>query len=102
MTKEGDKEDKKKKKVETHFRPQSAKCLSPNKHLQDGNPGDHQGLLTQRGVGNVTGFQRSLLLYPHQSQVQKIPQVLFEQQGISVHSPFLQTGHGSVEIYQGG
>ena len=53
-------------------------------------------------MGNVTGFQRRLLSYPHPSQVQKIPQVLFEQQGISVHSPSLRTGHGSVGIYQGG
>ena len=53
-------------------------------------------------MGNVTGFQRSLLSYPHPSQVQKIPQVLFEQQGVSVHSPSLRTGHGSVGIYQGG
>ena len=88
--------------VETHFRPQSAKCLSPNKHLQDEKPGDYQGLLTQKGVGHVTGFQRRLLSYPHPSQIQKIPPVLFERQGISVHSPSLRTGHGSIEVYQGG
>ena len=89
-------------KVETHFGPQPVKPLSPNKHFQDGNTGNHKGLLTKRGMGHVTGFQRRLLSYPHPSQIQKIPQVLFEQQGISVHSPSIRTSHGSVGIYQGG
>ena len=53
-------------------------------------------------MGNVAGFQRRLLSYPHSPQIQEIPQVLFEQQGISVHSPSLQTGHCSTGIYQGG
>ena len=88
--------------METHFGPQPVKPLSPNKHFQDGNTGDHQGLLTKRGMGHVSGFQRRLLSYPHPSQVPKVPQVLFEQQGISVHSPSLWTGHGSLGIYQGG
>ena len=89
-------------KVETHFGPQPVKPLSPNKHIQDGNTGNHQGLLTKRGMGHVPGFQRRLLSYPHPSQIQKIPQVLFEQQGISVHSPSIRASHGYVGIYQGG
>ena len=89
-------------KVETHFGPQPVKPLSPNKHIQDGNSGNHQGLLTKRGMGHVAGFQRRLLSYPHPSQIQKIPQVLFEHQGISVHSPSIRASHGSVGIYQGG
>ena len=87
--------------MEAHFGPQPVKCLSPNKHIQDGNTGDHQGLLTNRGVGHVSGFQRRLFSYPHPSPVQKIPPVLFEQQGISVHSPSIRSSHGSVGIYQG-
>ena len=89
-------------KVETHFGSQPVKPFSPNKHIQDGNTGNHQGLLTKRGMGHVPGFQRRLLSYPHPSQIQKIPQVLFEQQGISVHSPSIRASHGSVGIYQGG
>ena len=46
--------------VETHFGPQPVKCLSPNKHIQDRNTGDHQGLLTRRGMGQVSGFQRPI------------------------------------------
>ena len=34
--------------METHFRPQSAKCISPNKHIQNGNSGNHQSLFTER------------------------------------------------------
>ena len=81
---------------------QSTQYFSPNKHLQDGDPGNHQGLFTQRGVGHVAGLQRRLLSYPHSPQVQKIPRVLFEQQGISVHSPSFRTDHCSAGIYQGG
>ena len=71
----------------------SAQSFSQNKHFQDGNPRNHQGIFTQRGVGHVAGLQRRLLSYSHSPQIQKIPQVLFEQQGISVHSPSFRTGH---------
>ena len=93
---------KTRQQVASNLGSQSTQSFSQNKHIQDGNTGDHQGLLTKRGMGHVSGFQRRLLSHPHPSQIQKIPQVLFEQQGISVHSPSFRTGHCSTGIYQGG
>ena len=40
--------------VETHYGPQSVKCVSPNRHIQDGNSGNYQSLSVKREVGNVT------------------------------------------------
>ena len=88
--------------VETNFGPQSIKCLSPDKYFQDGNSGDYQSLSSKRGVGHIGGFQRCSFSYPYPSKVQKVPKVLFEQQGISVHSPSLRSGHGSIGVHQGG
>ena len=55
--------------METHFRPQSVKCISPNKHIQNGNSGNHQSLFTERGVGHVAGFQRRLFSHSHSTQI---------------------------------
>ena len=93
---------KTRQQVAANLGSQSTQSFSQNKHIQDGNTGDHPGLIAKRGMGHVSGFQRRLLSHPHPSQIQKIPQVLFEQQGISVHSPSFRTGHCSTGVYQGG
>ena len=93
---------KARQQVASNLGSQSTQSFSPNKQLQDGDSGNHQGIFTQRGVGHIAGLQRHLLSYPHSPQIQKIPQVLFEQQGISVYSPSFWTGHCSAGIYQGG
>ena len=53
-------------------------------------------------MGNVAGFQQHLFSHPNSTQIQEIPKVLFEQQGISVHSPPFRASHSPVGIYQGG
>ena len=58
--------------------------------------------LQKRGVGHVAGFQRCLFSHSHSTQIQKIPKVPFEQQGISVHSLSFWASHSPIGIYQGG
>ena len=40
---------------------------------------DNQSIPTERGVGNIIGFQQHVLPHSHHSQITKIPEVLYEQ-----------------------
>ena len=59
-------------------------------------------LSLQRGVGDVSGFQRRLLPYSNRTKVAEIPQVLPPQSSLSVHSPPLWPLNGSVGVHKGG
>ena len=90
------------KQVEAYFRSESVEQVPPNRHIQDGNSGNHPDLSAKRGVGNIAGFQRCLLPHPHSPPVEEVHEVLSEQMSVPVHCPSLRVGHSSSGIHQGG
>ena len=88
--------------MEAHLGFKSAELLPSNLIFQDGDTRDHPTLPSKRGVGDVSGFQRRLLLYPYRTKVAKIPQVLPPQTSLSVHSSPLRSLNGSVGVHKGG
>ena len=59
------------KQVEAYFRSESVEQIPQNRHIQDGNSGNHPDLSIKRGVGNLTGFQRRILSHPHSPPVEE-------------------------------
>ena len=51
-------------------------------------------------MDNIAGFQRCLCLHSHQSEIEKVPQVLSREESLSVHIPPLRAGHSSSRVYQ--
>ena len=90
------------KQVETNFRSESFEQVPQNRHIQDGNSGNHPDLSTKGGVGNLAGFQQCILSHPHSPQVEEVHEVLPQQTSVPVHCPSLRVGHGSSRVHQGG
>ena len=90
------------KQVEAYFRSESVEQVPQNRHIQDGNSGNHPDLSTKSGVGNLAGFQRCILSHPHSPLVEKVHEVLPEQTNVPVHCPSLRVGHSSSRVHQGG
>ena len=90
------------KQVEAYFRSESVEQVPQNRHIQDGNSGNHPDLSTERGVGNLAGFQRCILSHPHSPPIKEIHEVLPEQTSIPVHCPSLRVGHSSSRVHQSG
>ena len=90
------------KQVEAYFRSESVEQIPQNRHIQDGNSGNHPDLSTKRGVGNLTGFQRRILSHPHSPPVEEVHEILPQQTSVPVHCPSLRVGHGSSRVHQGG
>ena len=90
------------KQVEANFRSESFEQVPQNRHIQDGNSGNHPDLSTKRGVGNLAGFQRCILSHPHSPPVKEVHEILPQQTSVPVHCPSLRVGHGSSRVHQGG
>ena len=89
-------------KMETNFGSKSVKPVLEDQYLQDGNPGDNPVILTDRGMGNLTGLQRRVFPHSNQHKVKKVSKVLPEQTNFPIHSSPLWVGHSSYRVYKGG
>ena len=65
--------------METHLGSESVKSVLENQFLQDGNSGGDLVILTDRGMGNLTGLQRCVFPYPNQPKVKEVSEILHEQ-----------------------
>ena len=74
--------------METYLGPQSVKSISQPRYLQDGNIGDNLVILTDRGLGHLSGLQQCVFSHPHQSKVEKVSEVLPEQADFSAPLDF--------------
>ena len=88
--------------MEAYFRSESVEQVPQNRYIQDGNSRNHPDLSPERGVGNLAGFQRCILSYPHSPPIKEIHEVLPEQTSIPVHCTSLRVGHSSSRVHQGG
>ena len=88
------------KQVEAYFRSESVEQVPQNRHIQDGNSGNHPDLATKRGVGNLAGFQRRILSHPYSPPVEEVHEILPQQTSLPVHCPSLWVGHGSSRVHQ--
>ena len=88
------------KQVEAYFRSESVEQVPQNRHIQDGNSGNHPDLATKRGVGDLAGFQRHILSHPYSPPVEEVHEILPQQTSVPVHCPSLRVGHGSSRVHQ--
>ena len=88
------------KQVETYFRSESVEQVPQNRHIQDGNSGNHPDLATERGVGDLAGFQRRILSHPYSPPVEEVHEILSQQKSVPIHCPSLRVGHGSSRVHQ--
>ena len=90
-----------KQKMEANLGSKSAKSTLEDQFFQDGNSGDNLVVLTERRMGDLSGFQRCVFPYPNLPEVQKISQIFPEQSNLSVHSSPFWFGHGSPQVHKG-
>ena len=88
------------KQVEAYFRSESVEQVPQNRHIQDGNSGNHPDLATERGVGDLAGFQRRILSHPYSPPVEEVHEILSQQKSVPIHCPSLRVGHGSSRVHQ--
>ena len=88
------------KQVEAYFRSESVEQVPQNRHIQDGNSGNHPDLTTEMGVGDLAGFQRRILSHPYSPPVEEVHAILPQQKSVPVHCPSLRVGHGSSRVHQ--
>ena len=84
--------------MEAYLGPQPSKPVLETRHLQNGN---NKVVSPKGGVGNVAGFQRRLLSYPHQSKVPEVSQVFPRKESLSIYGSSFRARHSSTGIYQG-
>ena len=71
-----------KQKMETNLGPESVELIPQYQYLQDGNSGDNPVILTDRGMGDITGLQRHVFPHSIKSKVTKISEVLSVQSNL--------------------
>ena len=87
--------------MEAYLGPQPAKSVLETGHLQNGNSLNNKVVSPKGGVGNVAGFQRHLLSYPHQSKVPEVSQVFSGKENLSIYGSSFRARYSSTGIYQG-
>ena len=88
------------KQVAAYFRSESVEQVPQNRNIQDGNSGNHPDLTTERGVGDLAGFQRRILSHPYSPPVEEVHAILPQQKSVPVHCPSLRVGYGSSRVHQ--
>ena len=88
------------KQVEAYFRSESVEQVPQNRHVQDGDSGNHPDLATERGVGDLARFQRRILSHPYSPPVEEVHEILSQQKSVPVHCPSLRVGHSSSRVHQ--
>ena len=75
--------------METNLGPESVELIPQYKYLQDGNSGDNPVILTDRGMGDIAGFQRGIFPHSNKSKVTKISEVFPVQSNLPIYSSSL-------------